>query len=341
MVVEDIVVRFRMISEGIRGKTQAITKDIRGFNFVMGQNMEQFKKNAPVINDFGNKGAKLGQRFRLLTHGMRGFRMEMLSVMFFGMAITRFFSGLIRPAFEAVGVFKLFSETLKILFLPTALEVLDKFSIPFLNAVSEMPEPLQQVAGDIALLGLALGGFLSTLGAVTLGLGGTTAALGTLKLAIAAVSFTGLMGGAILLGAWLESLIDDTKSFEERWVESFDVMKNHVKVEFLDTMETDYGLFWGSLELMTKVGIEAIEKLMEPFIFFLEPLTDFFRANIPPSVPGFTQADLPSNVTSGTIIEIVNNITVETESGFMPQWLRDQVENLVNTSVGDALSETE
>ncbi len=40
--------------------------------------------------------------------GMRGFKMEMLSVMFFGLGMKKFFTGMIRPALEMVGVFEVF-----------------------------------------------------------------------------------------------------------------------------------------------------------------------------------------------------------------------------------------
>src|SRR3990167_894163 len=135
-VIEEVILRLRVISE-----------DLKGFNQAMGMSMENFKKMNKANVTIANTGARLANRFRMLTHGMRGFRMEMLSVMFFGMGINRFFSGLLQPAMEAAGIFELISTTLQILFLPVALMLLDVL-MPILDWFLNLPEGVQVAIGD-------------------------------------------------------------------------------------------------------------------------------------------------------------------------------------------------
>jgi len=140
--------------------------------------LDAFQRMGKATNNFRSnfyKNITAGQRFainlRRLTHGMRGFRMEMLGVMFFGMNMQKFFSGLLKPALDMVGAFNIWNTTLAVLFLPTALTLLEKVFIPLMDFFINLPEPMQKAIGGFALLGLGIGAVLQTIGSLALGLG--------------------------------------------------------------------------------------------------------------------------------------------------------------------------
>lgn len=135
-------------------------------------------------------------RFRNLTRGLRGFKMEMLSVMFFGMGMQRFFMGLLKPAFELTGLFEIWSSVLTILFLPVALALIP-FMLKLLEIVIAMPDEQKKMIGYFVIAGAVLGTMIMVLGMVVLGLGGIGAALGPVGLALTAVFG---IGGAAIVG---------------------------------------------------------------------------------------------------------------------------------------------
>ncbi len=187
-----------------RSNLKKIRENIRGFNDVIKQNMEGFKRSNKANVSMINSGGKLANQFRLLTHGLRGFRMEMLGVMFFGMGMARMFSGLLKPALQLVGVFELWNLTLGLVFLPTALIIQDLL-LKFMDIMLSMPEPMQKALGIFVLLGLGIGKLLFTVGMLTLGLGSLAMAWGTIVTVVfPIVGVMTAVGAAvlILIGYW-------------------------------------------------------------------------------------------------------------------------------------------
>ncbi|HUV84310.1 MAG TPA: hypothetical protein VMV86_01295, partial [Methanosarcinales archaeon] len=181
---------------------QSIKKNFQQTNNVISMTNKQFQKASPLIKNVNTgigkqatRSARLAERVRRLTLGFRGFRMEMLSVMFFGMAIQRFFTGLIQPALQLTGVFDIFTAALQLLFLPVALMVLD-WAILFLDWVSNLPEGTKKLIGIIALLGIAFGTFLFLVGTIALGIGGLLMVFGGIISPI--IAFVGLIFSAAL-----------------------------------------------------------------------------------------------------------------------------------------------
>ena len=117
MPIEEILVRFR-----------AETKE---FNQAMGLTLKQMKQMNTANVTIRSSGARLANRIRLMTHGMRGFRMEMLGVMFFGMGLSKFFTGLLKPTLDMVGAFDIMNTTLAVGLLPTGLGLLNNVFLPF------------------------------------------------------------------------------------------------------------------------------------------------------------------------------------------------------------------
>ena len=141
-----------------------------GFVNTVGATTPAFKKQAQGMLTSANAGTRLGAKIRLATHGMRGFRMEMLGVMFFGMALQRFFGGLLKPALTIAGVFELMSNVLGILFLPIALVLLD-ILLPISDYLMSMSESAKLLLGAIVLAAAGLGLFLFFVGMMSLGIG--------------------------------------------------------------------------------------------------------------------------------------------------------------------------
>ena len=158
------------ITDRIQIIVEVIGKNLAGFNKVMNQNMQTFKEMRIQNVAFGNEGTRLGDKIRGLTHGMRGFRMEMLGVMFFGMALQRTFMGLLRPTLELFGVFELWRVTLQVFFLPIVMLLFPWF-LQLSLWLMELNPQTQETIGLFVLLGLVLGTILFIIGQFALGIG--------------------------------------------------------------------------------------------------------------------------------------------------------------------------
>lgn len=122
-----------------------------------------FKKNISL-------GQKIGIGLRKMTLGAKGFRMELLGIMFFGMGITRFFTGLLGPALHLSGLFELFSQVLAILFLPVALYLLELL-LPLFKWLINLSDGTKLMIGKFILFAAAAGAVLFVIGMFGLGIG--------------------------------------------------------------------------------------------------------------------------------------------------------------------------
>ncbi len=147
---------------------------------------EEFKETSDGAGRL-NKGIKenstrmgrAGLAVRKATTGFRGFKMELLGVMFFGMAIQRIFKSLIQPALQMTGAIQLLSTVLGIMFLPIGLMVID-FAVALLGWWDNLSESTQKLIQRFVLIGLAVGTFLMMFGAIGLGVGSVIIAFGGL-----------------------------------------------------------------------------------------------------------------------------------------------------------------
>ena len=147
-----------------------LSHKFNSFRGVMGMNMDTWKQVNTQGVRFNNVGARMGNTFRMATHGMRGFRMEMLGVMFFGMMLQRTMTQLVRPAAEAFGVFDLWREMLTILFLPI-MELLFPFFLSMVEFFINLPPGVKLAIGVFVGLVAVLGILLFIIGTLMLGLG--------------------------------------------------------------------------------------------------------------------------------------------------------------------------
>src|SRR3990167_4780151 len=100
---ENLTNKFKELSTVGWGMKQVFAASLETIREV---NEKGFQKNFTVMGRVAN-------RVRLMTHGLKGFRMEALGVMFFGMMLANTFTGLLRPALDASGAFDLVRSTLE------------------------------------------------------------------------------------------------------------------------------------------------------------------------------------------------------------------------------------
>lgn len=195
MVRQSIIVDVKLKGvEKFKSTMKMIAKQSDSFTGVLRMNLQDWRGINQQGLKFNTLGGRLANRFRMLTHGLRGFRMEMLGVMFFGMGLQRFFTGLLKPALDATGIFKLWTDVLTVLFLPVVITLLP-YLLGFMNWLMNLPEPLKQVIGWFTIAGVVLGTILFLIGMFALGLGSL----------VIAGNMTKVMGFLEALGVWTPS----------------------------------------------------------------------------------------------------------------------------------------
>ncbi len=190
MPVVDIIARFKV--------------QMGDFNKVMGMTLDQMKKMNKANVTIMSSGGRLANRFRNMTHGMRGFRMEMLGVMFFGMGMDKFFSGLLKPTLDLVGAFDVMNTTLAIGLLPTGIALLTNVFLPFQDWFLSQGPLVQELIGTFIVFGAIIGKITFLVGMFALGLGSLALVLGGMFLPLLIwagmiILIAGLIVGLIFL----------------------------------------------------------------------------------------------------------------------------------------------
>ncbi len=246
--IEKIQIELKAVTTGFanglnKAQTQlkAVGKNMQKFGQVMQMPMQNFKELNGEMEVMQGIGGKVAKRFRLMTHGMRGFRMEALGVMFFGMMMQRMFMGLLQPVMEAFGVFDLFRVMLLTLFLPV-MEIIFPFLMNIMEWFMNLPEPVKKAIGIFVILGAIFGTIIMVLGQFALGIGsliqffpifgGAIKAVGGILAGVSAV-FLAVVAVviAIAVGMWVA------------WKENFMNMKKFTK-DFVDNIKKMFGALW-------------------------------------------------------------------------------------------------
>ncbi len=249
----DIFVRFR---ENFRQFTGALGMPIQQFKKLQDSSGRVDKNLTKNVSTFG----KMGLGIRRLTHGFRGFKMEMLGVMFFGMGIQRFFMGLLKPAMQMAGIFDLLNVILGVLFLPIILALLD----PLLRLgdwLMNLSDSTKLMIGKIVIFGAALGTALFFVGMFALGIGSLILALSGVFMWI-----SNLLGPVGNLSAGMFLIGGASSVIGPIW----------------NSMKSIIGKVWDKFleipaiqDLITDLGID-IEDLKHPWKFIREKAEEFF-----------------------------------------------------------------
>jgi len=251
---------------------------------------------------------------RKATHGMRGFRMEMLGVMFFGMMLLRTFSGLLRVSLEWTGVNEIMTASLGILFLPVAEWVLE-WAIKFLNWVLTLTESQKKWIGSLVVLGIVLGAALFLLGTFALGIGSVILALGALLSPIALVlaGFVAL-AGFFILKDFFKDTADASDELKTKLMgfgvsgEAFDKVKDKAvgalpKIkEFFIGLKDKIGTWLAeTLPIIIKSGADFILSLAKGIIDNVDRIASAITTLIR-DIVGFISDNLPMIIDSAVII---------------------------------------
>ncbi|MAG76422.1 MAG: hypothetical protein CL811_06630 [Colwelliaceae bacterium] len=229
--------KFSNMIESNTNQLKDFAKAHRGFFGVLGENRQILNKGAEGIRRYGTRGAKAALGIRRFTQGMRGFRMEMLSVMFFGQGLFRFFTGLFKPSLKVAGIFELLTAVLEILFLPLVLSILPVI-LKLADFIFNLSDKTKLWIGKLVVFGAIFGLALGLFGAGVLAIGGLIGAFAGLfiildklipDISVAGVNMSSFieagLGITILGTAWqafkgiLSSIL--SKFFEFEFVKGF------------------------------------------------------------------------------------------------------------------------
>lgn len=169
--------QFRKGMESARNSVKVMNLEMKGFNQVLGLSNKAFEENYGQITKMTSRGIRLGTSIRKNTAGFRGFRMEMLGVLFFGMALANLFGGMLRPSAQLFGLFDIWSVTLQTVLLPV-MSMIAPLLINLMAAFINMPEPLKILIGVFVIMGFLLGKILFIFGTLVLGVGSLIMAFG-------------------------------------------------------------------------------------------------------------------------------------------------------------------
>jgi len=171
---------------------------------------DTMRKTTTVTKDMSNRMTRVSKVTKTMTGNFRRFQAQLLSVLFFGLALSAFFGSLLKPALQLVGIFELWSNLLAIFFLPIALALLPVF-LEFMKFFLQLSEPMQLAIGFFILFGFILGKLLFLIGVFGLGIAGLQ--LAWIRLAPVLAKIMGLLGApflvilailtAVVIGFWL------------------------------------------------------------------------------------------------------------------------------------------
>lgn len=163
-----------------------------------------------TFRNIGTRTQQLDRETGKLTTQYTGFRMEMLSVMFTGMALAGVFRRILTlmPGMSAAS--SALASALKVVLTP-----ISKFLIPALinlaTALMKLPKPVQLVIGVVSVLGFVFGTllmvagmFVMTLGAMFSGAMAAVAAVGAITMALATLA-VGFTLGMKAVNKWADS----------------------------------------------------------------------------------------------------------------------------------------
>lgn len=261
----------------------AIRDQFNSFGRVMTMPFNMWQEFNKTGQQFTNTGARVANRIRMMTHGLRGFRMELLGVMFFGQMLAQTFGNMLRPAAEVFGLFDLWKTMLMVFFIPI-MEVLAPILIKLMIWFIDAPPALKLVIGALVILGLVLGTLLFVVGAFGLGIGSIIVGLGflgamapgALAAVTAAFAAIGVVIAAflvILVGIWL-AWKDNFGNIKAYTKDMFDGLKRMFSGVF-EVLTNIFGVFidffkgdWEGVKEHFKGIIEGVKDIFYGFVEF-------------------------------------------------------------------------
>ena len=308
-IEQTVVVRFmtQLGNKFARGMSTA-QNSVKGFGqemqragHMMAMPVKNLSKGSMIIDTFGTRAMRATKGLRVLTHGMRGFRMEALGVMFFGMMLQRAFMGLLNPVMEAFGVFDLFSLMLLVVFLPV-MEMLFPFFLKFIEFFLNLPEPVKKAIGAFVIIMAVVGALLFIFGSLILGIGSLILMFaGPLSAVLIAVGVTIVSFGLIFI-AVIAVILLLVYGMYLAWQENFMGMRQIVSnvLEAIKKMFSGvFNIIMGIVKFFVAVFTGDFQGAKDAVIQIFNGLLEFYE--------GFREAMI--NVTIAITIGIIKLFT--------------------------------
>ena len=129
------------------------------FGKVMNMDTDAFIGFIKAGYKFSGTGPELAAGFRMATQGLHKFKMEFLSVMFFGMQMKSIGKGLLGPAMQMYGITDMWTVMLQTVMIPI-MNILYPILMKFMMWLINLPEGAKLAIGAIATLMVVVGGLM-------------------------------------------------------------------------------------------------------------------------------------------------------------------------------------
>lgn len=123
------------------------------------ENMDKLGKSTKKTSDNAKEGAG----------AFKSINFEFLGVMFFGQAVTKIFSEMLKPAAKVFGIQELWGLMLQDLFLPTMADLMPMF-FNMMDFFMNLPDEVKRSIGEVAKFGTIAGSVLGQGGQLALGI---------------------------------------------------------------------------------------------------------------------------------------------------------------------------
>ena len=158
------------VNQNAATEVENLRKGFDGFGQTLRMPFEQWKKVNAEGEKFQTAGGKIANRVRMVTHGMRGFRMALLGVMFAGQNLNKSMMKMLQPAMQARGITEKWQRGLKDIFLPVI-----KAIEPAIKAITkwmkELSPAAKMVIGGFVVFTAVVGKLLFLIGSFGLAIG--------------------------------------------------------------------------------------------------------------------------------------------------------------------------
>jgi hypothetical protein len=153
-----------------REKWSRHIKDIDAFNV-------KLEKGKEKIKPFNSGLANMASAFRKAVHGTKGFRMEMLAVMFFGKTLQDTLGQYTSHVMDMTGISSYFGTTMNMI-VYDAMEPMVDSTFDVIDGLNDLDPAFKQAIGWASIIGEVFGNVLFVFGSLVLGLGGLVQAFG-------------------------------------------------------------------------------------------------------------------------------------------------------------------
>jgi len=292
-------------------KIEEITRKVQN----MGGGMERTTTTTKKLNDKTNR---LNLATKKVSTGMARFKMNLLSVMFFGAMLSKAFGGLFTSMFEVFGITELWNATIMMVMLPV-MELLAPVLYNIMEWFMNLPEPVKLLIGIFAGLMAILGTGLMLFGAIGLGIAGLVTTFGSLTFLLVGLPL--IIGAVVIIFALLSNYLEKISTSSSKaktelvsmgvssdslaiignnitkylgiawdWIKSkapimWDALKNAIMdvVDWISTYLPNFIASAGDIIMALVKGIISnVDKIITAIIFLINKIVNFISDNLGP-----------------------------------------------------------